>query len=64
MKKFIIKNAKIIDPSENLNQVSDLLINDGKIIQISKNIDIDNLETIDLNKKILTPGLIDLPCSL
>ena len=60
MKKFIIKNAKIIDPSENLNQVSDLLINDGKIIQISKNIDIDNLETIDLNKKILTPGLIDL----
>ena len=60
MKKFIIKNAKIIDPSENLNQVSDLLINDGKIIQIFKNIDIDNLETIDLNKKILTPGLIDL----
>ncbi|NCG35019.1 MAG: amidohydrolase family protein [Dehalococcoidales bacterium] len=60
MKKFIIKNAKIIDPSENLNEISDLLIDDGKIIQISKNIDISNLEIIDLNKKTLIPGLIDL----
>lgn len=60
MKKFIIKNAKIIDPSENLNQTSDLLINEGKIIDISENIDNSNLEVIDLNNKTLIPGLIDL----
>jgi|TARA_B110000263_G_scaffold75033_1_gene65487 dihydroorotase len=60
MKKFIIKNAKIIDPSENLNQISDLLIGEGKIIDISENIDNSNLEVIDLNKKTLIPGLIDL----
>ena len=60
MRNFIIKNANIIDPSENLNQISDLLINDGKIIEISKNIENSDLEIIDINKKTLIPGLIDL----
>ena len=60
MRNFIIKNANIIDPSENLHQISDLLINDGKIIEISENIENSDLEIIDINKKTLIPGLIDL----
>ena len=59
MKNLIIKNAYLIDPSENLDLVSDILISDGKIKKISKKIEITNEDIIDANKKILLPGLID-----
>ena len=59
MKNLIIKNAYLIDPSENLDLVSDILISDGKIKKISKKIEITNEEIIDANNKILLPGLID-----
>jgi len=58
-KELLIKNGRIIDPANGIDQVCDLLISDGVIAQIGK-IDkkVDNV--IDAKDKLVTPGLIDI----
>ena len=58
--KIIIKNGRIINPKTSLNEISDLLIVDGIIEKIGKNIVEENSEIIDGNGKIIVPGLVDL----
>lgn len=57
---YIIKNGLIIDPQSGFNQVSDMLIDQGKIKQISKEIDIKGIPIIDASNKIVAPGLVDI----
>lgn len=58
--KLLIKNGHILDPANSIDEVMDLLIEEGKIINIEKNIDCDNAEIIDASGKWVTPGLIDM----
>lgn len=58
---MILKNAKVISPINNLDEVLDINIEDGIIIDIAKNIDGEGL---DFSGKIITPGLIDMHCHL
>lgn len=58
--KILIKNGRIIDPSQNLNTVSDILIADGKVIEIKKNISKAANQKIDARGKIIVPGLVDM----
>jgi dihydroorotase len=44
----------------NLDDTLDLLIEDGKIANISKNIEAGGAETIDARGKLVVPGLIDI----
>ncbi len=57
---ILIKNGKIIDPKNNVEGIYDLLIEDNKVKEIAKNIDIDNVEVIDAKDCLVVPGLIDL----
>lgn len=54
----LFKGARIIDPSQNMDVVSDLLIEDGKVSAIGDGLCAD--EVIDCQGLVLTPGLIDL----
>ena len=58
--KILIKNGRIIDPSQNLNTFSDILIADGKVIEIKKNISKAANQKIDARGKIIVPGLVDM----
>lgn len=58
--KLLIKNGQIIDPANNYNEVTDLLIIEGKIAEIGNNINADGAEIIDATNKIVTPGFIDI----
>lgn len=57
--RLIIKNGRVIDPKNGLDQVSDLLIEDGKVVQISQNISAKG-ERIDARHCWVVPGLIDI----
>ena len=46
MKETLITNAKLIDPSENLNDIYDILIKNRKIETISKNINKNNISNV------------------
>lgn len=58
--KKLLKGARIIDSSQNLDSIKDILIVDGSIAEIREEIKISDAEEINLSKMIITPGLIDI----
>lgn len=58
--KILIKSGKVTDPSSKLNDVLDILIEDGKIAKISKSIHASDAKIIKADKKIVCPGFIDV----
>ncbi|MDD4781526.1 MAG: amidohydrolase family protein [Tissierellia bacterium] len=56
---LLIKNAKIYTMTDEVIDNGDILIENGKIKEIGKNIDAENVEIIDANGLIALPGLVD-----
>jgi dihydropyrimidinase len=54
---YLLKNARIVNPD--LSLTSDLLIEDGKITNISENISHKTATVIDCTNKLAIPGGID-----
>lgn len=57
---YLIKNGRVIDPVNKLDDVCDILVSDGKIENIDKDISAKSAEVIDAKGKIVTPGLVDM----
>ena len=57
MSKTLIKNGQIITPHETLE--ADLLIEDGKVSQVGKALEVSGAEEIDVAGKFILPGGID-----
>ena len=65
MKEKILKNCRIIDPSQKINEIGSIVIDDnGKIKDLGKNVKISKSSTrteeIDCDKRIAIPGIIDM----
>ena len=65
MKEKFFINARIIDPSQNIDEVGGLIVdNNGKIKALGKSVKKENIPTkiekIDLKGKILIPGIVDM----
>ncbi len=58
--KKVLKGARVLDPSQKIDGIKDILIVDGHIADIKEEIEISGAEVIDLSGKIVTPGLIDI----
>ncbi len=56
---LLIKSGHVIDPSQNLDGIFDVLIEGGIIKAIERDIPIEHAEVIDAKGKIVTPGLVD-----
>lgn len=54
---YIFENARVIDPVQNLDTVTDLAVADGRIVDPAH---VKYAERIDLKGKVLTPGFVDL----
>ncbi|HIC48415.1 MAG TPA: dihydroorotase, partial [Dehalococcoidia bacterium] len=61
----LIKGGRIIDPSQSVDEISDLLVTNGVITEIKTSLDKPrNSEVFDAEGKIVCPGFIDLHCHL
>jgi dihydroorotase len=61
---LLIKSATVIDPASSFNnQVADILVKDGRIVNVGTSITND-AETIDATGKYLLPGFFDLNCNI
>ena len=60
MVDLLFKNARVVDPSQKLDRICDVLCKDGTVAVIGENIVCSNVVTIDASGLILAPGLIDL----
>lgn len=58
--RYIIKGGRVIDPSQQLDEVLDILIDDGRIAALGKGLTAEDAEVIDAAGKVAAPGLIDL----
>jgi dihydroorotase len=56
---MLIKNGRIIDPESNRDEIADILVEEGIITKINKNINKD-ADVINADGKIVAPGLIDV----
>jgi len=61
--KIIIKGGRVVDPANKIDENLDILIENGKILKLSKYINIDEARYIDASKKIVSPGFIDTDCN-
>jgi len=61
---YLIKNGLVIDPLDKKEEVSDILISDGKVSQIGKNLNNKSAKVIDASGKIVAPGLVDMHAHL
>ena len=60
MGNLLFKNAHVIDPSQKLDTVGDVLVVDGKIADFGKALSCSADNIIDASGLVLAPGLIDL----
>jgi len=58
---IVIKGGHVIDPKNNINDVMDVAVKDGKIAMVAKNIDAkEGRQVVDARGFYVTPGLIDM----
>ncbi len=58
---LLLRGARVVDPSQDLDRICDVLMADGCVVEIAESIDIgEDVEVLELQGKILTPGLIDV----
>lgn len=60
MSTLLIQGGRIIDPSQAIDRIDDLLVRDGIILAIGQSSHEKVDETIDATGLIVTPGLIDM----
>jgi dihydroorotase len=58
--KKILQGARVIDFSQGIDKVKDVLIVDGKIAAVDDKVQISGADIIDVSGMILTPGLVDI----
>ena len=61
---LLIKNARIIDPCNNIDEIGSILVKDGIIQQTGNNITESAPRVIDAAGLVACPGFIDLHCHL
>jgi len=58
---LLLKNGLVVDPSQDICEKMDILINGNKIAELAKVIEsTSEMEIIDVSNKVIAPGLIDM----
>lgn len=58
--KLLIKGGRIVDPANRFSGKADVLVIDGKIHSVDKDINVTDCEIIDAEGKYVLPGFIDM----
>ena len=58
--KLLLKNGRVIDPASGFDAVADVLIEEGRIAAVGKNLPSADAEIVDCAGKVVAPGLIDM----
>lgn len=58
--KYLVKNVRVIDPAVKIDDVLDVLIEDGVIAELGTNLDENGAEVLDRTGCIAVPGLVDI----
>lgn len=62
--KLVLKNGTVLDYASKTNEKLDILIEDGKIVKIEKDIKENADKIVDCTNLYIMPGMIDMHCHL
>ena len=57
---LLLKNAHVVDPQVGINEVCEILIRDGKIVEVGHDLHMEKGVERDLDGKYVVPGLVDM----
>lgn len=57
---LMLKGARLVDPQCGLDEVADVLIRDGRVVDVGHNLHMEKGVERDLSGKVLVPGLVDM----
>jgi dihydroorotase len=60
MSRLVVKNGRVIDPSQNLDRICDVAVEDGTIREIGEVISGGGSEEFDASGLVVAPGFIDM----
>jgi dihydroorotase len=61
MRPVLIRGGRVVDPSQKLDTVLDVLLADGLVARLGENLDApEGAETVDASGLVVAPGLIDV----
>lgn len=58
--RLLLQNGRVVDPTQDLDDSLDVLIEDGRISKIAPRIATRGVDALDLSGKIVVPGFIDM----
>ncbi|MEE2628034.1 MAG: amidohydrolase/deacetylase family metallohydrolase [Candidatus Latescibacterota bacterium] len=61
---LVLRGARVLDPAQNIDGLSDVAVTGGRIVALAENIDGSGRREIHLTGKLLTPGWIDIHAHL
>ena len=56
---LLLKNGRVVDPAVGIDEVADVIIRDGRIVEIGKDLSIPKGITVECAEKVVLPGLVD-----
>ncbi len=57
---LLLKGARVIDPQVGLDDVVDVLVRDGRIVEVGRDLSMSKGVERDLSGRVLVPGLVDM----
>ncbi len=61
---LLFRGGRVVDPAVGLDEVCDVVVRDGRIVEIGPDLTIPKGVTIECAEKIIVPGLIDIHAHL
>ncbi len=58
--RLLIKGGRVVDPASGMDQTSDLLIENGRILQLGSDLDSPDVQTVSASGLVVAPGLVDM----
>ena len=58
--KRLIRGGRVVDPSQDLDGFHDVLIEDGTVVELGTDLEVEEAEIVDAEGLVVTPGLIDI----
>jgi dihydroorotase len=62
--RLLLKGGRVVDPSRHLDEVQDLLLEDGRVAEAGARLAARGAETLDVKGLVVCPGFIDLHAHL
>ncbi|MCS7181639.1 MAG: dihydroorotase [Thermoanaerobaculum sp.] len=60
MSRLLIKNGRVVDPSQKLDEGLDILVVEGKIARLAERLADPNAQVVDATGLVVAPGFIDV----